>query len=106
MGHWAQNQASAMAIPVPWPEPCRKWVSEHSRGNVFWAGGGWEIKRGGGGRDKLAYIKLINATFINKNCAFGSLCLTSPYPHDKSDVRHNDPKAQFLLIKVAFIHLI
>ncbi len=26
MGHWAQNQASAMAIPVLWPEPCRKWV--------------------------------------------------------------------------------
>ncbi len=24
--HWAQNQASAMAIPVLWPEPCRKWV--------------------------------------------------------------------------------
>ncbi len=22
----AQNQASAMAIPVLWPEPCRKWV--------------------------------------------------------------------------------
>ncbi len=26
MGHWAQNQASAMAILVLWPEPCRKWV--------------------------------------------------------------------------------
>ncbi len=26
MGHWAQNQGSAMAIPVLWPEPCRKWV--------------------------------------------------------------------------------
>ncbi len=26
MGHWAQNQASAMTIPVLWPEPCRKWV--------------------------------------------------------------------------------
>ncbi len=26
MGHWVQNQASAMAIPVLWPEPCRKWV--------------------------------------------------------------------------------
>ncbi len=26
MGHWAQNQASAMANPVFWPEPCRKWV--------------------------------------------------------------------------------
>ncbi len=24
IGHWAQNQASAMAIPVLWPEPCRK----------------------------------------------------------------------------------
>ncbi len=26
MGHWAQNQASAMAIPVLWTEPYRKWV--------------------------------------------------------------------------------
>ncbi len=26
MGHWSQNQASAMAIPVLWPEACRKWV--------------------------------------------------------------------------------
>ncbi len=26
MGHRAQNQASAMAIPVLWPEPCREWV--------------------------------------------------------------------------------
>ncbi len=26
MGHWAQNQASAMTIPVLWPEPYRKWV--------------------------------------------------------------------------------
>ncbi len=26
IGHWAQNQASAMTIPVIWPEPCRKWV--------------------------------------------------------------------------------
>ncbi len=26
MGHWAQNQASTMAIPVSWPAPCRKWV--------------------------------------------------------------------------------
>ncbi len=26
IGPWAQNQASAMAIPVLWPEPCRKWV--------------------------------------------------------------------------------
>ncbi len=27
MGHWAPNQASAMAIPVLWPEPCRRWVN-------------------------------------------------------------------------------
>ncbi len=38
-GHWAQNQASAMAIPVLWPEPCRKWVGwteekKHQRGAV------------------------------------------------------------------------
>ncbi len=45
MGHWAQNQASAMAISVPWPEPCRKWVrwteeKKHRHGAVnlerFW----------------------------------------------------------------------
>ncbi len=45
MGHWAQNQASAMAIPVLWPEPCRKlvrWTEEkkHRHGAVnlerFW----------------------------------------------------------------------
>ncbi len=26
MGHWAQNQAYR-AIPVLWPEPCRRWVN-------------------------------------------------------------------------------
>ncbi len=26
MSHWAQNQASAMAITVLGPEPCREWV--------------------------------------------------------------------------------
>ncbi len=37
MGHWAQNQASAMSIPVLWPEPCRKWTGElkkHRHGAV------------------------------------------------------------------------
>ncbi len=39
MGHWAQNQASALAIPVLWPEPCRKrvrWTEEkkHRHGAV------------------------------------------------------------------------
>ncbi len=41
MSHWAQNQASAMAIPVLWPEPCRKWVGwteekkhRHGAGNL------------------------------------------------------------------------
>ncbi len=39
MGHWAQNQASAMAIPVLWPEPYRKlvgWTEEkkHRHGVV------------------------------------------------------------------------
>ncbi len=48
MGHWAQNQASAMSIPVLWPEPCRKWEKwteekkhRHGAGNLkglewFW----------------------------------------------------------------------
>ncbi len=34
MCHWAQNQASAMAIAVLWPEPCRKrvrWTEEKNR---------------------------------------------------------------------------
>ncbi len=34
----SKNQASAMAIPVLWPEPCRKWVrwteEKHQRGAV------------------------------------------------------------------------
>ncbi len=38
MGHWEQNQASAMAIPVPWTEPYRKWVGwteeKHQHGDV------------------------------------------------------------------------
>ncbi len=46
MGHWAQNQASAMAIPVLWPEPCRKWVSwteekKHRHGAVNLKGLEW-----------------------------------------------------------------
>ncbi len=48
IGHWAQNQASAMAIPVLWPGPCREWVGwteekkhRHGAGNLkglewFW----------------------------------------------------------------------
>ncbi len=48
MGHWPQNQASAIAISVLRPEPCRKWVRwteekkhRHGAGNLkdlewFW----------------------------------------------------------------------
>ncbi len=48
MGPWTQNQASALAIPVLWPEPSRKWVRwteekkhRHGAGNLkhlewFW----------------------------------------------------------------------
>ncbi len=48
MGHWARNQASAMAITVLWAEPYRKWVRwteekkhRHGAGNLkglewFW----------------------------------------------------------------------
>ncbi len=48
MGYWAQNQASATAIPVLWPEPYYKWVGwteekkhHHGSGNLkglkwFW----------------------------------------------------------------------
>ncbi len=46
MPHWAQNQASAMTIPVLWPEPCRKWVSwiqekKHHHGAVNLKGLEW-----------------------------------------------------------------
>ncbi len=41
MGHWAQNQASDMAISIPGPEPYRKWVGcseekkhQHGAGNL------------------------------------------------------------------------
>ncbi len=39
MGHWALDQASAMTIPVLWPEPYRKWVrwteeKKHQHGAV------------------------------------------------------------------------
>jgi len=41
IGHWAQNQASAMATPVPRPELYRKWVGwtkekkrQHGSGNL------------------------------------------------------------------------
>ncbi len=38
MGHWAQNQASALVIPVLWPEPYRwvRWTEEkkHHHGAV------------------------------------------------------------------------
>ncbi len=37
MGHWAQNQASALVIPVLWPEPVEnEWTEEkkHHHGDV------------------------------------------------------------------------
>ncbi len=36
MGHWAQNQASAMAIPVLWPEPCRNEWGEMKAPTWSW----------------------------------------------------------------------
>ncbi len=46
MGHWAQNQASAMAIPVLWHEPYSKWVrwteeKKHRHGDVNLKGLEW-----------------------------------------------------------------
>ncbi len=49
MGHWAQNQASAMAIPVLWPEPCRKWV-RWTEEKKLWI---WRIWRDSGWRNGL-----------------------------------------------------
>ncbi len=45
MGHRAQNQASAMTIPVLWPEPCRKWVRWTEEKKLWiwriWRDSGW-----------------------------------------------------------------
>ncbi len=45
MGHWAQNQASAMAVSVLWPEPCRKWVRRSTVMELWiwrvWSDSGW-----------------------------------------------------------------
>ncbi len=44
MGHWTQHLAAAIAIPVLWPEPCRRWVSElkkHRHGSVNLKGLEW-----------------------------------------------------------------
>ncbi len=46
MGHWAQNQASAMVIPVLWPEPVEKWVKwteERSTVMELWIWRIWKI---------------------------------------------------------------
>ncbi len=44
MGHWAQNQASALAIPVLWPEPCRKWEVNWREEAPSWS---WESEGSG-----------------------------------------------------------
>ncbi len=49
MGHWAQNQASALIIPVLWPEPCRKWV-RWTEEKKLWI---WRIWRDSGWRNGL-----------------------------------------------------
>ncbi len=49
MGHRAQNQASAMTIPVLWPEPCRKWV-RWTEEKKLWI---WRIWRDSGWRNAL-----------------------------------------------------
>ncbi len=45
MSHWAQNQASAMIIPVLWPEPCRKWMRWTEEKKLWiwriWSDSGW-----------------------------------------------------------------
>ncbi len=41
MGHWAQNQASAVAIPVLWAEPYRKWGLNWREAPPTWS---WESK--------------------------------------------------------------
>ncbi len=46
MGHWAQTQASALAVPVLWPEPCRRWVSELKRRSCESEGSGVILDEG------------------------------------------------------------
>ncbi len=45
MCHWAQNQASALAIPVLWPERCRRWVRWTEEKKLWiwriWSDSGW-----------------------------------------------------------------
>ncbi len=41
------------------------------------------IYKNSNNKEKLAYIKRIDETFINKNCAFGSYCLASPLSRDQ-----------------------
>ncbi len=70
MGHWAQNQASAMAIPVLWPEPCRKWVrwtEERSTVMELWI---WRIWSDSGWRNglwSLVRCSLTSSGIIGEN---------------------------------------
>ncbi len=51
MGHWAQKQASAMAIPDLWPEPCRRWVRWTEEKNTVMKLWIWRIWRDSGWRN-------------------------------------------------------
>ncbi len=72
MGHWAQNQASAMAFPVLWPEPYRKrvkWTEEKRRSTVMelWI---WRIWRDSGWRNglwSLVRCSLTSSGIIGEN---------------------------------------
>ncbi len=58
MGHWAQNQASAMSIPVLWPEPCRTWV-RWTEEKMLWI---WRIWSDSGWRNGLWYLVMCSLT--------------------------------------------
>ncbi len=65
MGHWAQNQAFAMVIPVLWPDPVEnEWTEEkkhpHGAGNL--KGLGWFWKEWSHVRCSLASSGIIGET--------------------------------------------
>ncbi len=110
MGHWAQNQASAMAIPVLWPEPYRKrvkWTEEKRRSTVMelwiwriwsdsgWRNGLWSLVRcpltSSGIIGENSYTILANGGFkvLNKRVPMCPMCIREKH------LFHNDISPHF-----------
>ncbi len=73
MGHWTQKQASAMAIPVLWPEPCRKWVrwTEEKKHSFFSFGS--QRRRSHFSTPRPPSFSLL-ASFVSSHLLRDSLC--------------------------------